>query len=223
MPQPKKFTGKEEGLGDEYVYQHTEGRDATDQYSRTTEEIIRHTSTKYKNGRDVERSLSDGVAIVFPMPPAPAAVAEADGVPPRVPEADMMVWKMKVQLRLQRSSLLASNLESAYALLKGQSSKPILEKVEAQQGHLAVHQARDPIGLLKLLKGVMFNCDSKKYRAMSLIAIFKPDLVSQSRSMSDSEHLEKFRTQLDVMKSAGGDICSHNGMMEQLQRRHCRD
>jgi hypothetical protein len=49
---------------------------------------------------------------------------------------------------------------------------------------------------------------------MSLIAIFKPDLVSQSRSMSDSEHLEKFRTQLDVMKSAGGDICSHNGMME---------
>jgi hypothetical protein len=49
---------------------------------------------------------------------------------------------------------------------------------------------------------------------MSLIAIFKPDLVSQSRSMSDSEYLEKFRTQLDVMKSAGGDICSHNGVME---------
>jgi hypothetical protein len=32
--------------------------------------------------------------------------------------------------------------------------------------------------------------------------------------MSNSEHLERFRTQLDVMKSAGGDICVHNGMME---------
>jgi hypothetical protein len=36
-PQLKKcFTGKEEGLGDEYVYQHTEGRDVTDQYACTT-------------------------------------------------------------------------------------------------------------------------------------------------------------------------------------------
>jgi hypothetical protein len=73
----------------------------------------------------------------------------------------MMAWKMKVQLALQRSSLLASNLESACALLKGQSSKPILEKAEAQQGCLTVHQARDSSGLLELLKGVMFNCDSK--------------------------------------------------------------
>ena len=45
-PRPKKFTGKEEGLGDEYVYQHTNGRDATDQYARTTEELIRYTSIK---------------------------------------------------------------------------------------------------------------------------------------------------------------------------------
>jgi hypothetical protein len=108
MPQPKKFTGKEEGLGDEHVCQHTEDRDATDQCSRATEEIIRQTSTKCKNGGDVERSLSDGLAIVFAMPPAPAAVAEADGEPPRAPEVDMMVWKMKVQLALQQSSLLCS-------------------------------------------------------------------------------------------------------------------
>jgi hypothetical protein len=110
--------------------------------------IIQHASTKHKNDGDVERSLSDGVAIVFAMPPAPAAVAEADGEPPRVSEADMMAWKMKVQLALQRSSLLASNLQRACALVKGQSSKPITEKVEAQQGCTAVHQARDTIGLL---------------------------------------------------------------------------
>jgi hypothetical protein len=36
--------------------------------------------------------------------------------------------------------------------------------------------------------------------------------VSQSRYMTDSEYLEKFRTQLDVLASAGGDICMHDGM-----------
>jgi hypothetical protein len=182
--------------------------------TRSTNRTL-HTSRMSVISRYREVRLRRGLyCLTGLLQPAPAAVAGADGVPPRVPEADMMAWKMKVQLTLQRSSLLASNLESVYALLKGQSSKPILEKVEAQQGYLAVHQARDPIGLLELLKGVMFNYNSKKCRAMSLIAIFKPDLVSQSRSLSDSEHLEKFRTQLDVMKSAGGDICSHNGMME---------
>jgi hypothetical protein len=101
-----------------------------------------------------------------------------------------------------------------YALIKGQSSKPILKKVEAKQGYATVHQARDPIDLLELIKGIMFNYNSKKYRAMSLIAIFKPDLVSQTRYMTDSEYLEKFWTQLDILKSAGGDICSHKGMTE---------
>jgi hypothetical protein len=146
----------------------------------------------------VERSLADGTAIIFAMPPTRTAVA-----PELVSEADMMVWKMKVQLSLQRGSILASNLESAYALIKGQSSKPILEKVEAMQGYTGIHQARNPIGLVGLIEGVMFNYNSKKYRATSLIDIFKPDLVSQTWYMTDSEYLEKFRTQLDVLKSAG--------------------
>jgi hypothetical protein len=150
----------------------------------------------------VERSLADGAAITFTMPPAPTAVPPAAAPA----EGEMMVWKMRVQLSLQRASLLASNLESVYALIKGQSSKPILEKVEVQQGYAAFHQARDPIGLLELIKGVMFNYNSKKYRAMSLIAIFNPDLVSQTRYTTDSEYLEKFRTQLDILKLAGGHL-----------------
>jgi hypothetical protein len=67
-------------------------------------------------------------------------------------EADMKVWKMNVQLSVQWASLLESNLESMHALIKGKSSMPTLEKVEAQQGHAAVHQARNPVGLLKLVK-----------------------------------------------------------------------
>ncbi len=47
-PQVRRFTGKEDGLGDEYVYEHTDGREASDQYAVTTEELTRYTSTKYK-------------------------------------------------------------------------------------------------------------------------------------------------------------------------------
>jgi hypothetical protein len=60
----------------------------------------------------------------------------------------------------------------------------------------------------------MFNINSRKYRPVALIDIMKPDIVSQTRYMADSEYLDKFRTQLDVMKSAGGDMYKHSGMVE---------
>ena len=209
-PQPVKFTGKEDGLGDEFIYQLTSGRDATDQYARTTEEIIRYSSTKYKNGADVERSLSDEQRLVIPTPAEPAAV----GQPPRIPETQMAIWKMEYQLSIQRTASLEVNMQSMYALIKGQCSKPILEKVEAQNDYTAVHQARDPIGLLSLIKAVMFNYNSRKYRATTIIELIKPGSVYQTKQMSMSEYLQKFRTQMEVILSAGGEFCTHTGMVE---------
>jgi len=205
----QKFIGKETELGDEFVYQHTAGRDASDQYTRTTEEIIRYSSSKYKYGGDVERSLADGTLLVVPAPSAPIGV----GTPPVVSETDMVTWKLKMQMALQRSATLETNMESVYGLIRGQCSKPILEKVEAQQTYSQVHSARDPIRLLGLIQNVMFNYNSKQYRAMSIINIIKSDIVTQTRYMTASEYLEKFRTQLDVLKAAGGDLCDHPGMV----------
>ena len=208
-PQAKKFVGKETELGDEFVYQHTSGRDASDQYARTTEEIVRYSSSKYKNGGDVERSLADGTKLTIPLPAAPVGTGE----PPVISDTEMVTWKMRMQMALHRVATLDSNLESVYALIRGQCSKPIIEKIEAQHDYAVVHNNRNPIGLLRLIQGVMFNYNSKQYRAASIIRIIKPQIVTQSRYMSDSEYLEKFRTQLDVLKSAGGDICRHPGMI----------
>ena len=41
----------------------------------------------------------------------------------------------------------------------------------------------------------------------------KPDIVSQTKYMSDSELLEKFGTQVDVLMSAGGEMCQYPGMV----------
>jgi hypothetical protein len=124
----------------------------------------------------------------------------------------MSVWKMEVAMILTRRRLLESNLESAYALIEGQCSKPILEKVEAQEGHGVAKADCDPIKLLSLLKGVMFNYNSRKFRA---VAIFEQtSMIAQSRHMTLSEYREKFRNQLDVLKAAGGEVCMHPGMVD---------
>jgi hypothetical protein len=100
-PTIKKFIGKEGGLGDKYVYQLTSGTEASDQYARTTEEIIRYLSTKYKRGGDVERSLTDGTKLAMPIPSTPIG-GTVDGVAMAPTEAAMQVWKMQVNMVLQR-------------------------------------------------------------------------------------------------------------------------
>jgi hypothetical protein len=83
----KKFVGKEDNLGDEYVYEYTVGREASDQYISTTEEIVRYWSTKLKNGGDVERSLSSGTRLVIALVTAPVGVGTAAPV-----DTEVMVY-----------------------------------------------------------------------------------------------------------------------------------
>jgi hypothetical protein len=105
-------------------------------------------------------------------------------------------------------------MEMAYALITGQCSDPILERVEAQPGFEITHDNRDPIGLLELIKGVMYNYNSKVYRAVALIKIMKIGIVAQGRHMSTPDYLTMFRNHLDVVKAAGGDMCNHPGMVQ---------
>ena len=100
-PVTKRFVGKEESLGDEFVYQLTTGSEASDQYARTTEEIVRYTSTKYKQGGDVERSLSDGVRMVIDLPAVPEGELLGNGTIQLPTDPDMQVWKMRASMALQ--------------------------------------------------------------------------------------------------------------------------
>lgn len=115
----------------------------------------------------------------------------------KISDMDSMVLKIEVNMVLKRRAELNVDLESIYGVIQGQSSKPIIEKVEAQEGYRVVHNDRDPIGLLKLIKGVMFNYNSRRARAVTIIEIIQPNFVSQLRYMTASEYLEKFRTTMD--------------------------
>ena len=65
-------------------------------------------------------------------------------------------------------------------LIQGQCSETVLEKVRAQTDFAAaaVHRARDPIGLLRLVRSVMFQYDSRKHRAVAIIELTNT-MVSQ--------------------------------------------
>ena len=79
---------------------------------------------------------------------------------------------------LERRQLLETNVTSAYSPIQGQCSEAVQEKVRAQTDFVAVHPARDPIGLLRLVRSVMFQYDSRKHRAVAIIELTNT-MVSQ--------------------------------------------
>lgn len=81
-------------------------------------------------------------------------------------------------------------------------------------GQAAIHQNRDVNGLLDLIKKMMVHDTSRMYRAMLLIDIARLDFVAQGRHMPLHEYMSRFRTQLDVLKFMGGEICLHPGMVK---------
>jgi len=190
-------------LGDEFVYHYTDGQLATNQYTLTTTEIIRYVGREYSNGTDLEQSLTDGTVVEIPLPDA----VDMSNV------SLALVYKIEATEVVKRRGTLNHNLKSVYLLIVGQCSPDILQKVKAQQGYLAVSQARDPIGLLALIRSVMFSYNSNKYRALSILETMDA-VATQTRNMSTADYMQQFRTQLDVLKAAGGDICLHPGMIE---------
>jgi hypothetical protein len=87
--------------------------------------------------------------------------------------------------------------------------------VEAQANYATVHQAKDPMQLLNLIKGVMFNYNSRKCQAVAIFEVSKLILsVLQTQHISASEYLKKFRTQLEMLKLAGGGISNHEGKVQ---------
>jgi hypothetical protein len=143
--------------------------------------------------------------IPFPALPAPDPTSNL------VPEELLLIWKLQAGMVLTRREMLATNLAGAYSLVQWQCSEAVLENIRAQVDFAAIHQARDPIQILGIIRSVMYHYESRKLAILVLSGVFGPNL--QTRHMSDSDYFDKFRIKLSVVESAGGTINVHFGMV----------
>ena len=92
-PHGPKFTGKEAGLGDEYIYSYTEGPQAGNQYRKTTDEIIRYVGGKYKsNPEDVVASLRE-----LEKPKHEVDLTTAPARTAGVPSTEYEIWSTRLR------------------------------------------------------------------------------------------------------------------------------
>uniref|UniRef100_A0A6U5LIK2 Uncharacterized protein n=1 Tax=Grammatophora oceanica TaxID=210454 RepID=A0A6U5LIK2_9STRA len=209
-PATPKFTGKEAGLGEEFVYSLTEGPQAGNQYRKTTDEIIRYCGVKYvgKGGEDVVVSLRAMKKETFTVDKTKAPDKTKD-------EIGYDLWYVKAKATTLRGVQLESLLKAVYQLILGQCERSVLDKVKARADWKTIDPELDCISLLKAVRESMHAVNARVYLPMAIAKLmFSNTCTKQTKFMSCSEYFEEFQVQLDVLKEAGGDISTQPGIVE---------
>jgi hypothetical protein len=151
---PTKFEGKTPGLkGYTYdIQQQGSGSNNADDFVRTTQEISEWIARNYVDGgADVSNAINPTKLEFDPFPPPiadPATTATA---------VEMIIWELELKQRRHEEVRRKQLSNVAYAIVLGQCSQAVRDRIEASHQWTAISTGNDVIGLLKLLRTLLFS------------------------------------------------------------------
>lgn len=120
---------------------------------------------------------------------------------------NLKLWEHGIKSYYERTTARAELNKRVFALVIGQCSPTILDRLRAHEDWPAIDVACDPIVLLKLIRGSIYQRATRKHPALSL---FEADQAlskfKQTERMTCSDYLEKFTEIVDVFEDHGGEV-----------------
>jgi hypothetical protein len=127
---------------------------AANNYIKTTDFIINHIKKTYTHGDDIGKALEelqeidwDSLMPVLKQPKAGLERAEAEAMR----ESYKTLHSAQVNSYVKRCDMYTANKGKAYALIWGQCTKTLQDKIKSNQDYSQIHG--DPIPILKLIVG----------------------------------------------------------------------
>ena len=157
VPRQTKFEGRCEDLKG-HIYDCSDVRQL-DIFARTTKEVAGHVGRTYKYGSDAAVTVEKLAlpTLTFPVDPGM-----------NVTEADKYIWKKRVDECLKQESYLCQIMKTLYALVWGQCTDVMRQKIEGTDEFEVLSEDRDGLGLLKTIKNLVYNFQSQKYLPQAL-------------------------------------------------------
>ena len=197
-----KFEGKCEDLKGA-IYDCSDARQA-DVFVKTTKEIATYAGRTMKFGGDMRIAIETLEPPVFAIPDDPPAGANM---------AVIELWKDSVKQLGKRISYLDENTKTLYALVWGQCTDILQQKLESTEGFTSVWEEGQGISLLKMIKNITYSFQSQKYPGQSLFDAKKRFYNQvQGRTITVKEYFIQFQNLVNVIKHSGGNITDDDGM-----------
>ena len=109
------------------------------------------------------------------------------------------------------------NMEKLYALILGQCSKTIRDRVEAHEQWEPVNSSSNALGLLRLIRQSLYQRATRRQETHALIeAEVTLMRFRQSERMSNSDYLEKLRDLVEVYEHLGGEPGTSKARVDSL-------
>jgi hypothetical protein len=197
-----KFEGKCEDLKGA-IYDCSDAKQA-DVFVKTTKDIAAYAGRTMKFGGDMRIAIETLEPPIFAIPDDPPADANM---------ATTELWKDSVKQLGKRISYLDENTRTLYALVWGQCTDILQQKLESTEGFTSVWEEGQGISLLKMIKNITYSFQSQKYPGQSLFDAKKRFYNQvQGRTATVKEYFIQFQNLVDVIKHSGGNITDDNGM-----------
>jgi hypothetical protein len=194
----------------EHVYDAIPGRNGFDVFVKTTREIGEYIARSIKDGGEFRVALDpeDLGFTTLTAPVDPPATANA---------MDIKRWEIKYKAFSEAEERRAKATAQAFAVVLGQCSPTVIDRIKANSLYSAVSDSDDIIGLLRLIRTSMYTGATSKNEMHSLIDTrAKFYAFKQTPRMSNADYLRVFKANVDAIEHLKGDIGTDNAYI--LQR-----
>ena len=191
------FQGKEEKLkGQVYnVLPYKGGK----LFTKVTREIAEYAGREYMDAGDFRIAMEDLVPVTLTKP----VWNPADANNPTLPEQEE--YKLAFKEYFSKKTKTEAIAKRIYALILGQCSPAMKDRMESTPGYAAINAKSDPIELLKLIRDNMYRKVVTRKPVHALLDA-ESDLFAlrQEQNQSVSSYYEKFKEFVAVCKNHGG-------------------
>ena len=203
-----KFKGKcEELAGHVYDTGHPHGNQ--DLFINTTKEIAEYVAREYTHAGEFRLGMMN-----LELPPLTPPTPPQDANPGL---AAVEMYKLDLKEHHQKSRNREANMEKVYALVLGQCSRTIRDRLEASANWGDINDGSDVMRLLTLIRDCIYSRATTRNPTHSLVdaqaALYT---FRQKDNMSNHDFLQKFKGLVEVVEHLGGTLGVDEGRVSEF-------
>ena len=173
-----------------------------DRFTKTTENIVNYIQRTYEEGQDVMDALVKLEDVDFDE-----YEPESDEAEDQLTYMQKLMLQAKVKEFMARKNKYQHNMNKAYALILGQCTQGLKNKLETSKKWETIKQEHSPILLLKAIKEITQDFQDSKYPIASICRSLETVFnIKQDEREGLAAYAKRFKIAQDIMEAQHGTL-----------------
>jgi hypothetical protein len=144
-------------------------------------------------------------------------IPEPEDLPDNATAKEKRIHDKRIDKMIESEDRLKDTTSRAYAIVWGQCSKALREKVKAHKDYKTAYDKSSVIELLKVIKTEMFTFQTRKYGPQALHEAKKRFyMMRQDKHTTVQQYYESFVNTVEVIDHCGGDIGTDRSLVTEM-------